>query len=223
MASKRRRHDSNVAGKKKITKKKTDYKAVIQGYDKMTQVEKMKARTSFDLRHAAAYDDSLREDNGRWERFKFDRNAPIEQTKDDLPEMPSQQQRASTAIDFEDESNFDSQEFVGNRYMKQFKSENAATDHEAAIFGTTSTADLSLHERYKNLSKDGDKEGQKNTPKDEDKEIVIPKDFGKVQENVAGTEITQAGAKKKNPWLEKLKARKLAQAKAIAAAQQNGI
>ncbi|CDP14926.1 unnamed protein product [Coffea canephora] len=56
---------------------RVEYAETIEGYDKMTPAEKIKARMKFQLSEAAEKDEVKGTGSG-WERFDFDRDAPLD-------------------------------------------------------------------------------------------------------------------------------------------------
>ncbi|KAL9681461.1 hypothetical protein QQ045_013245 [Rhodiola kirilowii] len=58
-------------------KEKIDYGKVIEGYDKMTPAARVKAKTKFQLAETAEKDATKGMGSG-WERFEFDKDAPLD-------------------------------------------------------------------------------------------------------------------------------------------------
>eukprot|EP00041_Stephanoeca_diplocostata_P019044 m.404312 g.404312 ORF g.404312 m.404312 type:complete len:199 (+) comp21196_c1_seq32:490-1086(+) len=161
-----------------------------------TPAEKAKAIRIYDIKRAKAFDETLQgkqDDDDRWERHNFDRNAKVEKTVQDLPETPV----TGKAIDFESSTAFEGQTFVSKRDMVQFRgSTSAETRHEDAIFGTTTAHDVAVP-----AASDDALTG-----------IILP---AHVRENfvgVAGGQLAQPQdeQKKKSKWLSKLQAKRQA-------------
>jgi len=224
--SSRKRHSSpntgKLGGSKRAAKKpKVNYKAVIRGYDDMSEGQRMRARMNYDIRRTAAFDHAMNvnsdEEDGekRWERIKLDREVDVEETTEDLPETPLEalvpkpfkETKASIEAD-----GFRQQDFHSSRYLQQFKAHDIGVlDHEAAIFGNT--AHHSATAVHSARSEDASVAVPTPSP-------VQPATVGSTAEDeakgvaVAGGEQT---AKKKPKWQERLQAKRAARA-AVAAA-----
>ncbi|CAM0148647.1 unnamed protein product [Urochloa decumbens] len=110
---------------------KVDYSRLIEGYDRMTPSERVKAKMKLQLSETSAKDSTLGTGTVRWERFKFNKDAPLDEDNDDV------------------EVANDDASIVKN-IAKSFrlsalesKHEDKVRDaHEAAIFGVPTTSFL---------------------------------------------------------------------------------
>ncbi|CAI9112502.1 OLC1v1012962C2 [Oldenlandia corymbosa var. corymbosa] len=76
----RRGDDVNKGRRDKVEKQKigrVDYAELIEGYDKMTPAEKVKAKMKLQLTETAEKDEKKGMGSG-WERFDFDKDAPLD-------------------------------------------------------------------------------------------------------------------------------------------------
>ncbi|CAM8933864.1 unnamed protein product [Rhodiola kirilowii] len=71
------RNGEKVGKDGKMQKEKIDYGKVIEGYDKMTPAARVKAKTKFQLAETAEKDATKGMGSG-WERFEFDKDAPLD-------------------------------------------------------------------------------------------------------------------------------------------------
>uniref|UniRef100_A0A7N0VFP8 Uncharacterized protein n=1 Tax=Kalanchoe fedtschenkoi TaxID=63787 RepID=A0A7N0VFP8_KALFE len=72
-----RRREKAETGGVLEKKEKVDYGKVIEGYDRMTPAERVKAKTKFQLAETAEKDTAKGMGSG-WERFEFDKDAPLD-------------------------------------------------------------------------------------------------------------------------------------------------
>ncbi|CAN1265851.1 hypothetical protein LINPERPRIM_LOCUS12353 [Linum perenne] len=75
-SEKSRREDTGRDRAGKSRKEVVDYARLIEGYDKMTQAERVKARMKFQLNDTAKKDTT--KGSSGWERFEFDQDAPLD-------------------------------------------------------------------------------------------------------------------------------------------------
>ncbi|KAL5674034.1 hypothetical protein ACJX0J_018340, partial [Zea mays] len=83
----RRRHDDGHQSSKGRSDRdggKMDYSRLIKGYDKMTPAERVKAKMKFQLSETAAKDSTLGTATVGWERFQFNKDAPLDEDNDDV-------------------------------------------------------------------------------------------------------------------------------------------
>jgi len=63
---------------------KVDYSRLIEGYDRMTPAERVKAKMKLQLSETSAKDSTLGSTTVRWERFEFNKDAPLDEDNDDV-------------------------------------------------------------------------------------------------------------------------------------------
>ncbi|TVU35479.1 hypothetical protein EJB05_17370, partial [Eragrostis curvula] len=63
---------------------KVDYSRLIDGYDRMTPAERVKAKMKLQLSETAAKDSTLGTTTVRWERFEFNKDAPLDEEDNDI-------------------------------------------------------------------------------------------------------------------------------------------
>ncbi|PUZ55289.1 hypothetical protein GQ55_5G200600 [Panicum hallii var. hallii] len=63
---------------------KVDYSRLIEGYDRMTPAERVKAKMKLQLSETSAKDSTLGTASVRWERFDFNKDAPLDEDNDDV-------------------------------------------------------------------------------------------------------------------------------------------
>ncbi|KAG2599888.1 probable ATP-dependent RNA helicase DDX46 isoform X1 [Panicum virgatum] len=63
---------------------KVDYSRLIEGYDRMTPAERVKAKMKLQLSETSAKDSTLGSATVRWERFEFNKDAPLDEDHDDV-------------------------------------------------------------------------------------------------------------------------------------------
>ncbi|GJN18035.1 hypothetical protein PR202_gb05152 [Eleusine coracana subsp. coracana] len=63
---------------------KVDYSRLIEGYDRMTPAERVKAKMKLQLSETAAKDSTLGTTHVRWERFDFNKDAPLDENENDI-------------------------------------------------------------------------------------------------------------------------------------------
>ncbi|KAF8696058.1 hypothetical protein HU200_036946 [Digitaria exilis] len=63
---------------------KVDYSRLIEGYDRMTPAERVKAKMKLQLSETSAKDSTLGTTAVRWERFEFNKDAPLDEDSDDV-------------------------------------------------------------------------------------------------------------------------------------------
>ncbi|CAD6230282.1 unnamed protein product [Miscanthus lutarioriparius] len=83
----RRRHDDGHQSSKGRGDRdggKMDYSRLIEGYDKMTPAERVKAKMKLQLSETAAKDSTLGTATVGWERFQFNKDAPLDEDNDDV-------------------------------------------------------------------------------------------------------------------------------------------
>ncbi|KAJ1284817.1 hypothetical protein BS78_03G234600 [Paspalum vaginatum] len=81
-----RRHDDGRQGSKGRNGRdggKMDYSRLIEGYDRMTPAERVKAKMKLQLSETAAKDSTLGTTTLGWERFQFNKDAPLDEDNDD--------------------------------------------------------------------------------------------------------------------------------------------
>ncbi|CAO1945582.1 unnamed protein product [Urochloa humidicola] len=108
---------------------KVDYSRLIEGYDRMTPAERVKAKMKLQLSETSAKDSTLGTATVRWERFEFNKDAPLDEDDDDV------------------EVANDDASLVKN-IAKSFRlsaveskhEDNVRDAHEAAIFGVPTTS-----------------------------------------------------------------------------------
>ncbi|CAO2204413.1 unnamed protein product [Urochloa humidicola] len=108
---------------------KVDYSRLIDGYDRMTPAERVKAKMKLQLSETSAKDSTLGTATVRWERFEFNKDAPLDEDNDDV------------------EVANDDASLVKN-IAKSFRlsaveskhEDNVRDAHEAAIFGVPTTS-----------------------------------------------------------------------------------
>lgn len=61
-----------------------DYPRLIEGYDRMTPAERVKAKMKLQLSETSAKDSTLGTATVRWERFEFNKDAPLDEDNDDV-------------------------------------------------------------------------------------------------------------------------------------------
>uniref|UniRef100_A0ACD5W257 Uncharacterized protein n=2 Tax=Avena sativa TaxID=4498 RepID=A0ACD5W257_AVESA len=63
---------------------KVDYSRLIQGYDKMSPAERVKAKMKFQLSETASKDSTLGTATVGWGRFEFNKDAPLDEDNNDV-------------------------------------------------------------------------------------------------------------------------------------------
>ncbi|RLN24741.1 arginine/serine-rich coiled-coil protein 2 isoform X1 [Panicum miliaceum] len=63
---------------------KVDYSRLIEGYDRMTPAERVKAKMKLQLSETSAKDSTLGSATVRWERFEFNKDAPLDEDNNDV-------------------------------------------------------------------------------------------------------------------------------------------
>ncbi|KAL6614718.1 hypothetical protein ACP70R_036988 [Stipagrostis hirtigluma subsp. patula] len=63
---------------------KVDYSRLIEGYDRMTPAERVKAKMKLQLSETAAKDSTLGTATVGWERFTFNKDAPLDEDDNDV-------------------------------------------------------------------------------------------------------------------------------------------
>ncbi|KAK8453405.1 hypothetical protein SEVIR_5G278800v4 [Setaria viridis] len=82
-----RRHDDgreNSKGRGGRDGGKVDYSRLIEGYDRMTPAERVKAKMKLQLSETSAKDSTLGTATVRWERFEFNKDAPLDEDNNDV-------------------------------------------------------------------------------------------------------------------------------------------
>ncbi|GJU56322.1 serine/arginine-related protein 53 [Tanacetum coccineum] len=104
---------------------RVDYDKLIQGYDKMTPAERVKAKMKLQLSATAKQDEANGMGSG-WERFNFDKDAPL----DDEEEIEAA------------EDDGDLMKHIGQTFrfsaVEARREEKVKATHDEAIFGTPS-------------------------------------------------------------------------------------
>ncbi|XP_051225486.1 uncharacterized protein [Lolium perenne] len=88
---------------------KVDYSRMIQGYDKMTPAERVKAKMKLQLSETASKDSTLGTATVGWGRFEFNKDAPLDEVDNDV-EGPGNAKRVVERQDSEAAAEF--------KYMK---------------------------------------------------------------------------------------------------------
>ncbi|OEL16979.1 hypothetical protein BAE44_0022002 [Dichanthelium oligosanthes] len=81
-----RRHDDgreSSKGRGGRDGSKVDYSRLIEGYDRMTPAERVKAKMKLQLSETAAKDSTLGTATVGWERFEFNKDAPLDEDNGD--------------------------------------------------------------------------------------------------------------------------------------------
>uniref|UniRef100_A0A0E0C6C7 Uncharacterized protein n=1 Tax=Oryza meridionalis TaxID=40149 RepID=A0A0E0C6C7_9ORYZ len=63
---------------------KVDYSRLIEGYDRMTPAERVKAKMKLQLSETASKDSTLGNATVGWERFEFNKDAPLDEDDNDV-------------------------------------------------------------------------------------------------------------------------------------------
>ncbi|KAG0461585.1 hypothetical protein HPP92_021517 [Vanilla planifolia] len=85
----RRRDDrSPTTRRSRDSSDKVDYSLVIEGYSNMTPAERVKAKMKFQLSRTAAKDSTIGMSSG-WERFDFNKDAPLDDGDDEIEDNSS--------------------------------------------------------------------------------------------------------------------------------------
>ncbi|CAL4974673.1 unnamed protein product [Urochloa decumbens] len=119
-----RRHDDGRESSKGRSGRdggKVDYSRLIEGYDRMTPAERVKAKMKLQLSETSAKDSTLRTATVRWERFEFNKDAPLDEDNDDVEVKNIAKSFRLSALESKHE-------------------DNVRDAHEAAIFGVPTTS-----------------------------------------------------------------------------------
>ncbi|KAJ6850728.1 uncharacterized protein M6B38_114550 [Iris pallida] len=81
----RKRRDRDGSSRRK-DERGVDYSQIIDGYSKMAPAERVKAKMKFQLSQTAAKDTTMGMSTG-WERFNFNKDAPLDEEEDDQVEV----------------------------------------------------------------------------------------------------------------------------------------
>ncbi|CAL1406443.1 unnamed protein product [Linum trigynum] len=143
-SEKSRREDVARDGKGKEKNVAVDYSRLIEGYDKMTQAERVKARMKFQLSDTAEKD--TKKGSSGWERFEFDQDAPLDDEEVEAAED-------DTAL----------VKHIGQSFrfsaVEAKREERIRTAHDEAMFGAPlpvsfdSDSDPPLEEKKKEMNK----------------------------------------------------------------------
>ncbi|KAG8055812.1 hypothetical protein GUJ93_ZPchr0001g31050 [Zizania palustris] len=79
----RGRHESSK-GRSSKDRGKVDYSRLIEGYDRMTPAERVKAKMKLQLSETASKDSTLGNATVGWERFEFNKDAPLDEDDNDV-------------------------------------------------------------------------------------------------------------------------------------------
>lgn len=82
----RKRRDRDGSSRRKDERGGVDYSQLIDGYSKMAPAERVKAKMKLQLSQTAAKDTTMGMSTG-WERFNFNKDAPLDEEEDDQVEV----------------------------------------------------------------------------------------------------------------------------------------
>ncbi|XP_047059561.1 serine/arginine repetitive matrix protein 1 [Lolium rigidum] len=145
----RRRDDSRQKGHGGRDGGKVDYSRLIQGYDKMTPAERVKAKMKLQLSETASKDSTLGTATVGWGRFEFNKDAPLDEDDNDV-----------------EGANDDASlvKHIGKSFRLsalESKNENTVRDaHDEAMFGVPMSSNLDTQASEDEL-KTNDDEGKK--------------------------------------------------------------